>query len=494
MSSRARSVTTQVGGSGRQQANPGQAGGPQRPRLQSGRLGSAERNKRMRTTPVVGTPYSRLQPACACRRCRARRAKRAPWVVESTLVMVRQSTTAGWKKRSRWGLASAGLLLLVLLLLAGVGMLWDSGPLAPLLFRPTALVTIVPTRLDSQATLLIAAVTGTPATAKHEVAARFVSTTSPVLVASGQASGVAHVPATVAYGTLTFYNDAPYPQTIAAGTVLTGADGVQVVTDALASIPAGNPLGAITVSAHAALAGARGNIDALDINALCCVAGVAVKNTAGFSGGQDAQTYTTVRQADIDGLARPLIDTLTQDAQTGVRLQLHPQEWMVTLPTCSNAVNTDHPAGSRATQVTVTVQVACRTEVYDQQTALQLAATSLKQETSATLGSNYALIGQVTTTLVGVSVADTKLGTLALSIGAGGVWVYQWSSAHLEALARRIAGTQKQEALVLLLREAGIQTASIHLSGGEGTTLPADPRQILITVVGEQTTEGETQV
>ena len=211
--------------------------------MQPGRPGSEERNKRMRTTPVVGTPYSRLKPACACRRCRAhraRRAKRAPRIVESTLVTIGQPTTVGWKKRSWWGLTSAGLLLLVLLL-TGLGALWGIGPLAPLLFRPTALVTIVPTRLDSQATLLITAVTGTPDTAKHEVAARFVSTTSPASEAFGQASGVAHVPATVAHGTLTFYNAATYPQTIAAGTVLTGADGVQVVTDAAAPIPAGNP-------------------------------------------------------------------------------------------------------------------------------------------------------------------------------------------------------------------------------------------------------------
>jgi hypothetical protein len=353
MSSIVRSVTTQVNRSGRQQA-PGQAigGHPQRPRMQPGRPRPAERNKRIRTTSVVGTPYSRLKPACACRRCRARRAKRTPQMVESTLVTIGQSTTTGWKKRSRCGLASAGLLLLVLLLLAGVGTLWDIGPLAPLLFRPTALVTIVPTRLDSQATLVITAVTGTPDPARHEVAARFVSATSPVLVANGQASGIAHVPAEASRGTLTFYNAATYPQTIAAGTVLTGADGVQVLTDAPAPIPAGNPplFGVVTVSAHAALAGARGNIAALDIDGLCCMAGVAVKNTVGFSEGQDAQTYTTVRQADIDGLARPLLDTLTQYALTRVQSQLRPQEWMVTLPACSNAVNTDHPAGSRATE------------------------------------------------------------------------------------------------------------------------------------------------
>jgi hypothetical protein len=498
MSSRARSVTTQVSGSGCQHAIPGQAigGCSRRPRIQPGRPGSEERNKHMRTTTVVGTPYPLLRPTCACRRCRAHRAKRAPRIVESTLVMVGQPTTAGWKKRSRWCFSGAGLLLLVLLLLTGMGALWGIGPLAPLLFQPTAIITIVPTRLDRQTTLAIVAVTGTPDVAQHEVAARFVSATSPEFVTSGQTSGVAHVPATVAHGSLTFYNAATYPQTIATGTVLTGADGVQVVTDAPAPIPAGNPplFGVVTVSAHAALAGSRGNIAALDIDGLCCVAGVAVKNTAGFSGGQDAQTYPTVKQADIDGLARPLVDTLTQSAQAGVRSQLHPYEWMVTIPACTPAISPNHIVGSRATQVTVTVAVICRAEVYNQQAALRLAASSFTQEVTIALGANYAPVGRVTTTLTGVTVTATKRGILTLSIEAEGVWVYQWSPKHLEALARRIAGTRKQEALALVLREEGVQTASILLTGSERATLPADPSRIIITVVGYQTTEGGTYV
>src|SRR5260221_11546829 len=97
----------------------------------------------------------------------------------------------------------------------------------------------------------------------------------------------------------------------------------------------------------------------LDIDGLCCAAGVAVKNTAGFSGGQDAQTYPTVRQVDIDGLAGPLIDTLTQGAQAGVQSQLRPQDWIVATPVCTPAISIDHPVGSRAAQVTVTVVVTC---------------------------------------------------------------------------------------------------------------------------------------
>jgi hypothetical protein len=449
----------------------------------------------MRTNRIDGRPSTVLRSSCTCRRCRARSVLQQSRVVESTLTTVgQQPTTVDGKKRSRWLLASTGLLLFMLLFFTGMGTLWDLGPLAPLLFRSTATVTIVPTRVDRRATLMITAVTGMPDAEQQEVAARFVSATSPVRKASGQATGVEHIPATAAWGTLTFYNAATYAQTITAGMVLTGADGVQVVTDAPSAIPAGNPplFGIVTVSAHTLQGGSRGNITALDIDGLCCVAGVAVKNTADFSGGQDAQNYTTVRQADIDGLTRSLIDTLTQDAQTGVRSQLRPQEWIVTIPACTPAISPDHTVGSRATQVTVMVAVTCRSEVYDQQAAKLFAAVSFTQESSTALGTNYALKGQVTTTFVGVKVTDTKRGMLILSIEADGMWVYQWSQAHLETLAGRIAGTRKQEALALLLREEGVQTASIQLTGREQTTLPADPSRIIIHVVGEQSATSRT--
>ncbi len=245
------------------------------------------------------------------------------------------------------------------------------------------------------------------------------------------------------------------------------------------------PYWIVTVSAHALQVGSRGNIAVLDIDGLCCAAGVAVKNTAGFRGGQDAQTYPTVRQVDIDGLVRPLLDTLTQGATFGVRSQLRPQEWMVALPACVPAIRADHAVGSRATEVTVTVKVACQSEVFDQHAASRRAAISFTQEVSAALGANCALVSQITTTLVGVTVTDTKRGTLALSIQAEGVWVYQWNLMRLQALAKRIAGARKQDALALLQSLEGVQAANMLLSGSECVMLPADPSRIIITVGGE---------
>src|SRR5258708_20347746 len=117
-------------------------------RLNAGATSDAERNKRMRTTTIIGTPHPLLKPTCACRRCRTRRAKHTPRVVESTLVMARQSTTADWKPRPWWYFASAGLLLLVLLL-TELGALCEIAPFAPPLFPPPALSPLLPPLLHT---------------------------------------------------------------------------------------------------------------------------------------------------------------------------------------------------------------------------------------------------------------------------------------------------------------------------------------------------------
>jgi hypothetical protein len=74
-------------------------------------------------------------------------------------------------------------------------------------------------------------------------------------------TGKGHQYAKQAQGTITFYNGQFQYVTIAAGTILTGASGIQIVTDQDTTIPAGNPpsYGQISVSAHAINAGVRGN-------------------------------------------------------------------------------------------------------------------------------------------------------------------------------------------------------------------------------------------
>jgi hypothetical protein len=117
-------------------------------------------------------------------------------------------------------------------------------------------------------------------------------------------SGTAHIPARQAMGTITFYNGAFESQTIMAGTTLRGRDGVVVVTDAAAIIPAARPTtpptyGVTSVSARALVPGAAGNIAAYDLDQACCATSVLAENLSPFTGGQDAQTYHVVAQGDI---------------------------------------------------------------------------------------------------------------------------------------------------------------------------------------------------
>jgi hypothetical protein len=76
-----------------------------------------------------------------------------------------------------------------------------------------------------------------------------------------------HQSAQAAHGIITFYNAAPYAQIVTAGTLLTEADDVQIVTDTDAVIPAAvYPLfGQSNVQATSIQTGPAGNIRAGDI-------------------------------------------------------------------------------------------------------------------------------------------------------------------------------------------------------------------------------------
>jgi VCBS repeat-containing protein len=382
------------------------------------------------------------------------------------------------------------LLLLGTLLLAQLvpGL---AGPLSRVVpgLLPSATVTIVPISEDLHLTSSITAVTGSPDERRQEVEARLLSVTTPAVTQTVPTTGTGHMSATHAMGTVTFYNEATYPQTAAAGTVLTGADGVQIVAETAALIPAGNPprFGVVTVLAHAVLTGPLGNIAAFDLDGLCYAAGVAVKNTMAFTGGQRARAYIAVAQRDVAQVAGPLTTTLTKSAQDAFGAQVRPSEHSVSPAHCTPAVHPDHPVGSEATQVTVTVSVTGRGEVYDVQGAKVLAATLLAQQTTHTLGSSYEVVGEVTTQIVQVRTVDAHRGTLLLSISAEGVWSYPLSETRLHQIASLIAGKRVQEAKTLLLHTQGIRAVTITLSGGERSTLPTNPNQItirLLIVVG----------
>jgi hypothetical protein len=391
-----------------------------------------------------------------------------------------------WSLRhQRLFLAGLGSGLFLYLLALGLVAIFVA-PVATL----AATVTLVPETKTLSTRLTVTALsTGIPGPARQQVAARLLEVGSPLQSQSGPTTGTGHAPARMGEGTVTFYNAAPFAQTVAAGTVLTGNDGVEIITDAPAVIPAGNPPieGEATVPAHATAIGPQGNIAPLDLNGLCCLAGISVKNTMAFHDGQDAYDFPMVTQADIDQAAGPLVATLTAATQATLHVQVSPNERLAGQAQCQPAVTPDHPVGSDASQVTVSVQVTCHAQAYDHEAVVRLVTGALMQQ-ATTLGSSYALHGTISTTITPAGAPPhAKPGTLTLLVTGQGVWVYQVSRAEQARLSRLIAGLSRQQAMHVLQQQEAGHLAAVHIqiSGlwASGTTLPTDPARIRLVVV-----------
>lgn len=400
--------------------------------------------------------------------------------------------------RGRPLLLALAVLLAALLVVGGISLaLPGGGPLGPLVpgVSPSATVTITPASTDLKNSYVIFGVTGTPDATQRQVQARKLSFTTPSQSKTANATGIANTPGVQATGNLTFFNGSSTVQTVGSGTHLTGADGVAVITNEPAVIPAANPPteGSVTISAHAAAVGGVGNIGSGDINGTCCFAGnfVTVRN-AQFGGGADPQHYTFVQQSDIDNAAKPLENTLTPSAQQSLQSQVHSNEKLISSPQCVPNVTSNHAAGDRnVSNVTVSVKVACTGEVYDQQATQTIVANLLKQEATTNPGPGYALVGNLVTSVTQITVTDATKGTLSLLTKAEGIWVYQFNDAQKQMLAQLIAGKSKQDAQTLLMQQAGIKNVTIQLNGGDGKTLPA-ANQITIVVQSVPGVQGPT--
>ncbi len=353
-----------------------------------------------------------------------------------------------------------------------------------------ATVTLVPEAKTLSTTLTVTALaTGTPEQTRKQVAARVLVVSSPTQHQTAPTTGTGHAPARVGEGTVTFYNAAPYSQTVVAGTVLTGADGVEIVTDAPAVIPAGNsPIeGEVTVPAHATVIGPQGNIAPLDLNGLCCMAGISVKNTTAFHDGQDAYDYQMVTQADIDQAAGPLLATLTPQTQASLHAQVRPNERLAGQAQCQSQVIPDHPVGGNAAQVTVSVSVACHAEAYDYEAGVRLVTGALLHEAATALSTNYALRGTISTTITQAAAPPhAKPGTLSLLVTGQGAWVYQVSATEQARLTRLIVGLSRQAAVHVLQQQESGHLAAIHIQvtglWTDGSRLPDDPARIHLLV------------
>ncbi len=387
-----------------------------------------------------------------------------PEVIEGEVIELEQPDTAGDhlppRQKPYWLLIPFTILLCLEFIAASI--------LFPLL-APTATVTIIPVERTITRTTTI------------RVSGRELLPLTLMQSLSAPATGKQHQDPTRAAGTITFYNGLLASQTIAGGTVLTGSDGVQVITDQPAIIPAANPPfeGQVTVTAHAVVPGQQGNIPAYDINQACCASSVLAKNTSAFTGGAAARDFLAVRRTDINTTVTSLLLTLSQSENAALQAQLHPGEALITL-SCTPTVLSNQKIGDAAKQVTVTVSETCGGIAYAAHEVYAGAMQVLTSQAGSSLGANYALLGDLQVSIIHATIINRQ-GRANLVVQVTGTWVYQITPAIQQDLLHLIAGKTKQQAGAMLLQFPGIAGAQITLRGGN-QTLPLDSKAIRILV------------
>jgi len=293
-------------------------------------------------------------------------------------------------------------------------------------------------------------------------------------------TGTGHQDATQARGTVTFYNAAPFPQSIDAGTLLIGTDGVHVVTDETAIIPAGNaPIeGQVTIWGHAINAGSQGNIAAFDISEECCRDYVFVKNLSAFTGGMDARDYKMVRQDDVDTASSMLKTSLVQRIQNSFTSQLLPDE-ALTPPLCSQKMTADHAVGQVGATVTVTITDTCTATAYNVKAFTVQLRNAFVALSTHRIGTGYAVKGNLQTSLGNTTVHS---GVVTITARCTGNLVYQFSKLEKGTIARLIAGKDRLQAVSILSHIRGVDQATINISR-QGASLPTDTTHLSIVVL-----------
>ncbi len=389
------------------------------------------------------------------------------------------------------------LLFLVLLILFASGLAYafiDPGVLLRSHTRSTLnAITITPDSKEVQDSYVMQAVTNQPNADQLQVSMRNLDVAPDAQSKTVTGTGRGQIAAVTAKGKLTFINGTFAPYTIGSGTVVTAANGVSVVTEQPAAIPAAVPGGAngsISVSAHAVNAGTAGNLDQGSINKICCSAGssIFVKNDVAFAGGIDPKSYTFVQQGDVDAVATPLENTASQQANTLFKQQLKPNEKLVVGPDCKPAMQI--PAGTVGDQghaiasTTVTVTAKCTGAAYDRGAALAIAKDRLQRKANLDPGQGYVLVGDI---VPDVTVSKVNADSVSLVVKARGIWAYQFDSAKQQELARQLAGKKMTDAQRLLSGQHGLANVKIDMQTKDDT-LPTDPTQITFNV---QKVQGE---
>ncbi len=350
--------------------------------------------------------------------------------------------------------------------------------------HPKATVTLFPTQTQMSKTYTFLAVTGTADQARGQIPSRLLSFTTPTKSATITTTGVGYTPAIKATGEITFYNEAPYSQTIDAGTVITGNDRIQIVTDQTVTIAAGNGTtnGSATAPVHTIQAGVRANIPPFAINTLCCVSGILARNLTAFTGGQDPQPYQIVSQTDVKREAGSLAISLDAPAHQGIQEQVKPTEQLIQPVQCSRTTTSNPQVGERAITASVSVFQTCNAQVYDYSLMQSLTQSAFLADAQKQAGSNFIQRGTLTLAIDKTTLLDKSHQTYQLTVSAAGTLFFHLTGSQLQRLKMQIAGETITEAKRQLLTLAGVQGVYIQPARQSDLSLPTNPDQIQMIV------------
>ncbi len=381
-------------------------------------------------------------------------------------------------KHSRTQQKSRIPLLLLLVALVGLVIGLTSRLILPLL-TPSATVTIVTAATEQTTTSTIHVVNGAADPSKQQLAGRLLSSLTMSQQKTIPTTGTAHQDAKAAHGIIIFYNAATYPQTIPTGTILTGTDRMQLVTDADVTIPAAifPTFGQASAPAHAAMTGPGGNVRAGDIYGSCCRLNISAVNGT-FTGGQDERSYQIVTAQDINSMATSLTTGVEQSVQAALQIQVQPTETLITPLSCTQKVTPDHQLGEEATHVTVTIDETCTGTVYTTQALTTMTAQIATQDAEKRQGAGYTTTGVQNST---IQATPKEHGNIDLQVKSVSRWAYQYGPEQQQAIIAMIAGMSQEQAKTTVLHLAGVQSVSITTKNG--TTIPNDLQHIHLVFV-----------
>lgn len=294
-------------------------------------------------------------------------------------------------------------------------------------------------------------------------------------------TGKGHQNAANANGLITFYNAAPYAQSIDAGTLLVAGDGTQIVTSETLVIPAGNPPieGQASVSAHAIISGTEGNIAAFAMDGSCCKENIFVKNLTAFTGGMDARDFQAVAQSDIETTVANIEPELMKNVTHQASKLLSSDDILLSPIPCKIKITANHKAGDAASQVQVEVSEYCTPVSYNKETLHNQVKAAMQRVVTMQFGANYTLVEAIPST---ISKTILLGSTINLTLICKAIVFSTFNQTQKDVLVKRIAGKSREEAMMTISRSEGVGQVGVTISPSYAQYLPSNPSSIHVAV------------